>query len=118
MSAEPVRVLFICTSNACRSQMAEGLARWMGRRRSESHSAGEAPDRVHPLAIRAMEELGIDISAHASKGLEQFVGQPFEFVITVYHRAKETCPTWPGVREQIHWSSTTRPKRSEPTRSA
>jgi arsenate reductase len=84
--------------------MAEGLARLFGKDQIECFSAGKLPDRVHPLAIRAMADVGIDISHQASKSLEQFLGQHFDFVITVCHRAKESCPAWPGTPEQIHWS--------------
>ncbi len=86
------RVLFVCTGNSCRSQMAEGLLRHLGKGQVESFSAGTVPRPIHPLAIRAMSDIGIDISTHRSKGTEAFAGQQFDFVITVCDRAKEQCP--------------------------
>jgi len=97
------RVLFICTGNSCRSQMAEGLLRLLGRDAAEAFSAGIDPKPVHPLAIRTMADIDIDISRHRSKGLDEFVDQDFDFVISVCARAAEQCPTWPRSREQIRW---------------
>ncbi len=97
------RVLFICTGNSCRSQMAEGLLRLSGRDAVEAFSAGIDPKPVHPLAIRTMADIDIDISRHRSKGLEEFLDQDFDFVISVCARAAEQCPTWPRSREQIRW---------------
>ena len=84
--------------------MAEGLARELGRGGIQCVSAGTSPAAVHPLALRAMAEVDIDISAQKSKGMGAFVDQRFDFVITLCDRAKETCPVWPDAREQIHWS--------------
>lgn len=98
------RVLFLCTGNSCRSQMAEGLARHLGDGQVEAFSAGRQPKGIHPLAIKAMQEVRIDISGQTSKHLDAFTGQPFDFVITVCDRAREECPIWPGAREHIHWS--------------
>lgn len=99
-----VQVLFLCTHNSARSQMAEGLLR----ARSAGHiavlSAGTKPTHIHPLAIRAMNELGIDIQAQHSKSMEQFLDQKFEYIITVCDRAKESCPVFPGDPTRIHWS--------------
>lgn len=100
----PVRVLFVCTHNSARSQMAEGILRAKAGERVEVFSAGTEATKVNPLAIESMRKLGIDISDQKSKDLEQFLGKRFDFVITVCDRAKESCPIFPGVREQIHWS--------------
>jgi arsenate reductase len=96
------KVLFICTHNSARSQMAEGLLRHMYPDRYEAYSAGVAPTRVHPFAIRAMEGLGIDISGQTSKNLQDYLGDEFDYVITVCDRANESCPIFPGAKEQIH----------------
>ncbi len=96
--------LFLCTGNACRSQMAEGLLRHLGKSRFEAFSAGTHPSTLNPLAVKAMAELGIDISAQTSSGLEAFEGRPFDYVITVCDRAKETCPVYPEDTCQHHWS--------------
>lgn len=103
----PVRVLFLCTHNSSRSQMAEGLLRAKGGARFDVHSAGTRPRGVHPLAIRAMRELGIDISEAAgyrAKHLDEFAGQPFDLVVTVCDEAARECPYVPGARRQQHWS--------------
>ncbi len=99
-----IRVLFLCTGNSCRSQMAEGLLRYFGNNKFEVFSAGTHPSVVHPLAIEAMKEIGIDISNHRSKHVSEFLGQNFDYVITVCDKAKESCPTFPGQVKRIHWS--------------
>ncbi|MFN3135161.1 MAG: arsenate reductase ArsC [Candidatus Kryptonium sp.] len=99
-----IRVLFLCTGNSCRSQMAEGLLRHFGNNKFEVFSAGTHPSFVHPLAIEAMKEIGIDISNHRSKHVSEFLGQNFDYVITVCDKAKESCPTFPGQVKRIHWS--------------
>ena len=76
----------------------------LGKGRVASFSAGSDPRPVHPLAVRTMAAFGVDISAQRSKHLDSFAGQSFDYVITLCDRAKETCPAWPGVKEQIHWS--------------
>ena len=96
------KVLFICTHNSARSQMAEGLLRHMYSDRYEVYSAGVAPTRVHPFAIRAMEGLGIDISGHTSKDLRDFLGDEFDYVITVCGHAHDNCPVFPGAAKVIH----------------
>ncbi|HUJ25123.1 MAG TPA: arsenate reductase ArsC [Myxococcales bacterium] len=96
------RMLFICTGNSARSQMAEGLARVMSPE-VESFSAGTEPKPVHPLAIRAMAEVGIDISGAKSKSVNQFLDDDFDYVISVCARVAEACPSWPHSREQIRW---------------
>ncbi len=100
----PRRVLFLCTHNSARSQMAEGLLRASGGDAFEVFSAGTVATRVRPEAIAAMQELGIDISGHTSKTLERFLREPFDEVITVCDDAHETCPYFPGARQQRHWS--------------
>ncbi len=98
----PSRVLFLCTHNSARSQMAEGLLRHLGRRRFEVRSAGTEATRVRPLAIAAMAELGIDISRHESKTVERFLDVPFDVVVTVCGDA-EYCPVPPRATRVLHW---------------
>jgi arsenate reductase (thioredoxin) len=98
------KVLFLCTHNSARSQMAEGLLRHLAGDRFEVMSAGTEATHIRPQAVRAMDELGIDISAHESKPLDRYVGQPFDYVITVCDQANEACPVFPGVRRRLHWS--------------
>jgi arsenate reductase (thioredoxin) len=98
------RVLFLCTHNSARSQMAEGLLRQFGGDRFEVFSAGTEATMVRPLAIRAMQELGIDISGQQSKTLERYLDQSFDKVITVCDQANEACPVFFGARERLHWS--------------
>lgn len=102
----PLSVLFLCTHNSSRSQMAEGLLRARGGTRFAVSSAGTHPRRVHPLAIRAMREIGIDMSEAAgyhAKGLDEFAGQQFDLVVTVCDEAAEECPYFPGAHRQVHW---------------
>ena len=99
----PIRVLFVCTGNSARSQMAEGLLRSFGGGDFEVHSAGIDPKGLNPLAVEAMREIGIDISGHQSKSLARFLGQQFDYIITVCDRARDSCPTFPGDNERIHW---------------
>jgi arsenate reductase len=106
-TTQPLRVLFLCTHNSSRSQMAEGLLRAHGGARYEVMSAGTQPRGVHPLAVRAMTELGIDISeaaGHRAKSLQEFAGQSVDLVVTVCDDAAEACPYFPGARRQEHWS--------------
>ena len=98
------RVLFLCTHNSARSQMAEAMLRAWGGDRFEVFSAGTEATHVRPEAVRVMAELGIDMSNQASKTLEPFLGQPFGWLITVCNQAREACPTLPGVARQAHWS--------------
>ncbi len=98
------RVLILCTGNSCRSQMAEALWESLGHGDWKSESAGSKPSGyVHPLAIQAMRELDIDISANESKSLEQFQQQQFDLVVTVCDNAKESCPVFAGAKETLHW---------------
>jgi arsenate reductase len=98
------KVLVLCTGNSARSQMAEGLLRHEGGNRFEVFSAGTKPSQVRPEAIAVMKEIGLDISGHRSKSVDEFVGQDLEFVITVCDNAKETCPIFPGTSKKLHWS--------------
>lgn len=104
----PNRVLFLCTHNSSRSQMAEALLRVRGGERYAVFSAGTHPTKVHPLAVRAMAELGIELSAAAgyhAKPLDTFAGQPpMDLVVTVCDEAAEACPFFPNARRQEHWS--------------
>jgi arsenate reductase len=97
------RVLILCTGNAARSQMAEGLLRHEGGDRFEVFSAGTKPSVVRPEAIAVMNEIGIDISDHRSKSVDEFIGQPLDVVITVCDNARESCPVFPGATKRLHW---------------
>ncbi len=97
------RILFICTHNAARSQMAEGLVNGILADSYEARSAGTKPGRIHPMAIRAMAEIGIDISHQRSKHLVEFKGQDFDYVVTLCSDAEEICPFFPG-KEHFHHS--------------
>ena len=98
------RVLFMCTGNVARSQMAEGLLRHLAGERFDVFSGGVIPSYVRPNAITVMKELGIDISDHRSKSVNEFIGTPFDYVITVCDYAAQRCPTFPGDAKRIHWS--------------
>ena len=98
------QVLFLCTHNSARSQMAEGLLRNLAGEDFDVSSAGTEKTRVHPLAIEAMQEIGIDINGQTSKTMDAFSGRHFDYVITVCDRANESCPAFPGDTERIHWS--------------
>ena len=104
MMSEKQRVLILCTGNSARSQMAEGLLRHMAGDRFDVESAGTVATFVRPQAIAVMAELGIDISHHRSKSLDEFLHTPFDYVITVCDNANETCPIFPGPAKRIHWS--------------
>ncbi|MCO6459691.1 MAG: arsenate reductase ArsC [Pirellulaceae bacterium] len=98
------RVLILCTGNSCRSQMAEGLWREMGAGQWEACSAGSRPaGYVHPLAIEAMRQRGIDIAAGRSKSVDEFQGQSFDLVVTVCDHAREACPVFPSAKQTLHW---------------
>ena len=98
------RVLFICTHNSARSQMAEGLLRQFAGDRFEAYSAGTEATAVRPEAIKVMAEIGIDISTQTSKTLDRYLSEPFDWVITVCDRAQQTCPVFPGADRTAHWS--------------
>ncbi|MBI5282859.1 MAG: arsenate reductase ArsC [Candidatus Solibacter usitatus] len=97
------RILILCTGNSARSQMAEGLFRRALGQRYEIHSAGTRPSTVRPEAIQAMAEIGIDISGHRSKAVDEFAGQEFAYVITVCGNAREPCPVFPAQTKLLHW---------------
>ena len=97
------RVLILCTGNSARSQMAEGLLRTLADNQFDVFSAGSKPSSVNPFAIQAMRERGIDISQQRSKHLNEFIKQPFDYVVTVCDVAAETCPIFPGRAQRIHW---------------
>ena len=98
------RVLFVCTHNSARSQMAEGMLRTWAGDRFEAASAGTEVTTVRPEAIKVMAELGIDITGHHSKSITEFLGQPWDWVITVCDTARQTCPVFPGANQGSHWS--------------
>ena len=102
--SDPLRVLILCTGNSARSQMAEGLLRDLGGGRVEVASAGVSPTLVKPEAIAVMKEIGIDISDHRSKSVDEFKAEPFDYVITVCDNANRHCPIFPGKSRRIHWS--------------
>lgn len=99
-----MRVLILCTANSARSQMAEGLLRHEAGTSCDVHSAGTNPSHVRPEAIAVMREAGIDISRHRSKSIEEFLGQDFDYVITVCDNAREHCPVFPAETRRVHWS--------------
>jgi arsenate reductase (thioredoxin) len=98
------RVLFVCTHNSARSQMAEGLLRHLSGGEFEAHSAGTEATHVRPDAVAAMAEIGVDISGQRSKTLDGYLGESFEYVVTVCDEANEACPFFPGAGERLHWS--------------
>lgn len=100
------RVLFLCTGNSARSQMAESFLRKYGNGQFESHSAGMEPKGVNPLTVKVMNEVGIDISSQESKGIDRYLGKRhFQYLVTVCDDADQNCPTvWPGVNTRMHWS--------------
>ncbi|MEW6660718.1 MAG: arsenate reductase ArsC [Thermodesulfobacteriota bacterium] len=97
-----LKVLFLCTENACRSQMAEGLVNYYLAGKVQAFSAGVRPSKVNPRAIRVMAELGIDISSHRSKSLDDLPEKNFDLVITVCDQAREQCPFFPGPTAKLH----------------
>ncbi|HSP61870.1 MAG TPA: arsenate reductase ArsC [Pyrinomonadaceae bacterium] len=101
---ERKRVLILCTGNSARSQMAEGLLRHLAGPHFEVFSAGVEPSFVRPQAIEAMNEIGIDISQHRSKSVDEFLDKQLDYVITVCDHASRRCPVFPGTVERIHWS--------------
>ncbi len=101
-----IKVLFLCTGNSARSQMAEAFLRKFGEGQFEAFSAGVTPKGINPLTIEVMEEIGIDMSGHRSKGVDEFLGKEhFQYLITLCDDAERNCPTvWPGVNERLHWA--------------
>lgn len=98
------KVLFLCTHNSARSQMAEGLLRCLAGDRFEVYSAGTEATHVRPLAIDAMREIGVDVSGQESKTLDRYLGTDFEYVVTVCDDANEACPVFSGAKNRLHWS--------------
>ncbi len=98
------RVLFVCTHNSARSQMAEGLLRAYAGDGFEAYSAGTEATAVRPEAVEAMAEIGIDIASQRSKTIERYLGEPWDWVITVCDQARESCPFVPGAKATLHWS--------------
>src|SRR5215211_8810566 len=101
---EKIKVLFLCTHNSARSQMAEGLLRHLAGERFEVMSAGTVATQMRPLAVMAMDKLGIDISSHESTNMARYVGEPLDYVITVCDEANEACPFFPHAAQRLHWS--------------
>ncbi|HEV8697361.1 MAG TPA: arsenate reductase ArsC [Candidatus Limnocylindrales bacterium] len=99
----PIRVLFVCTGNSARSIMAEALLRHHGGDTFEVHSAGTDPRGVNPLTLRVLAEAGIDASWARSKSVNEYLGQTFDYVVTVCDQARQVCPVFPGVHESLHW---------------
>lgn len=104
MNSQKQRVLFLCTGNSCRSQMAEGFLRQLAGDQFEIFSAGTHPSQVNPRAIASMTELGVDISNHKSQSVDEFSDQNFDYVITVCDSARATCPVFPHSNKSLHWS--------------
>ena len=102
MSPNKLKVLFLCTGNSCRSQMAEGFARALKGKAIEPRSAGVEPYGLNPLAVRVMREAGVDISGHRSKHVDELKGVPFDYVVTVCDQANEACPLFPGRTTVVH----------------
>ena len=99
---EKKKVLFLCTHNSARSQMAEGILRNLHGDKFEVFSGGTEPSRVNPYATQAMQDIGINISTHSSKSIDKFDGMKIDYVVTVCDHAKESCPTFPGAEHNIH----------------
>ena len=98
------RVLFVCTGNSARSQIAEALLRERGGEAFEAHSAGSEPAGLNPLTVRVLAEAGIDVGEAESTHVDTYVGEPWDYVITVCDRARESCPVFPHAGAQLHWS--------------
>jgi arsenate reductase len=103
VSADPIRVLFVCTGNSARSQIAEALLKDFGGSDFAAFSAGTEPKGVNPYSVRVLDEIGIDWSGAHAKSVTEFVGRPFDYVITVCDRARQTCPVFPGSHNSLHW---------------
>ena len=103
MTDAPIRVLFVCTGNSARSVMAEALLRHEGGAAFEVHSAGTKPKGVNPLTLQVFAEAGIDAAWARSKPVTEYLGQPFDYVITVCDQAREACPYFPGAHASLHW---------------
>ena len=103
MSENPIRVLFVCTGNSARSQIAEAVLGRIGGADFEGFSAGTQPKGVNPYTIQVLDNAGIDWAAARSKSVDEFAGQSFDYVITVCDRARQTCPVFPGTNNTLHW---------------
>lgn len=99
----PIKILFVCTGNSARSQMAEGFARHFGQGRVEAYSAGMAPSTLHPHAVRVMQEKGLDISGQQTKAFDWDLARRMDVVVTVCGNANETCPVLPPKVMRLHW---------------
>jgi arsenate reductase (thioredoxin) len=99
----PIRVLFVCTGNSCRSIMAEALLRTHGGADFDVHSAGTEPKGLNPRTMRLLADAGVDAPWARSKSVEEYLGQPFDYVITVCDQARQACPVFPGSHESLHW---------------
>jgi arsenate reductase len=102
-ATDRIRVLVVCTGNSARSLLAEGLLRTKGGDAFEVHSAGTHPRGVNPLTLRVLEDAGIDDSWARSKSVDEYLGQSFDYVITVCDQAREECPYFPGAQDSLHW---------------
>ena len=98
------KIIFICTGNACRSQIAEGIMRQLAGDKFDVFSAGSHPSLVHPMSIKVMKEIGIDITSHTSDPISNFLSKNINIVVTVCDNADKVCPVFPGKVERIHWS--------------
>ena len=102
-AGEPIRVIFVCTHNSARSVMGEALLRRHGGTAFEVMSAGTEPGRVNPLTLRALEDAGLPTNGYVSQSVHEYLGQPFDYVITVCDEAREACPVFPGGKHTLHW---------------
>jgi arsenate reductase len=112
-----LRVLFLCTGNSCRSQMAEGWARHLKGDVIDAYSAGTAPHGVNPLAVKVMAEAGVDITRQTSKHVDDLLGVPLDYVVTVCGHANETCPVFPGRVKRLHVGFDDPPRLAKDARS-
>ena len=104
MSSKPVKILFLCTHNKARSQIAEGICRHLGGDKVEVESAGSEPSTIHPLAVKSLANMGIDASGQRSKHMADVASQSFDYVVTVCDNVREVCPVFPGAPTYLHWS--------------
>jgi arsenate reductase len=104
MSEAPIRVLFVCTGNSARSVMAEALLRQVGGPDFEVHSAGTEPRGINPLTLATLARAGVDASGARSKSVSEYLGQAFDYVVTVCDEARQACPVFPGVHRSLHWN--------------
>jgi len=112
-SNKKLKILFVCTGNSCRSQMAEGWTRFLKGDSTEPFSAGTEPRRIDPLAVKVMKEAGVDISHQRSKHIDEVIGNEFDYVITVCDHARENCPFFPGKTRRFHRGFDDPPKLAE-----